>query len=56
MPPIFTLRPILGTVRTWHRRAASRRMLAGMDARGLRDIGLSPGNASFEARKPFWKP
>ena len=56
MPPIPALRPILGALRAWHRRAASRRLLAGMDARGLHDIGLSPGSASFEARKPFWKP
>jgi uncharacterized protein YjiS (DUF1127 family) len=53
----MTLHPalLLQLMRTWHRNAVSRRTLAGMSPRELRDIGLSPGMAAFEAAKPFWK-
>ena len=36
-------------------RSRERRVLASMDARGLRDIGLTPAQAGAEARKPFWR-
>ena len=36
-------------------RSRERRALASMDARGLRDIGLTPYEAGVEARKPFWQ-
>ncbi len=36
-------------------RSRERRMLAGLDARGLRDIGVTPYEAGIEARKPFWR-
>lgn len=36
-----------------HRR--QRRDLAELDAERLSDIGVSPGNARAEVRKPFWK-
>ncbi|MCC7283526.1 MAG: DUF1127 domain-containing protein [Acetobacteraceae bacterium] len=55
MNPIQTGHLILDAVRTWHRRSTSRRMLAQMGERELRDIGLAPGDASFEARKRFWE-
>jgi uncharacterized protein YjiS (DUF1127 family) len=56
MNTIPTARTLVATLRAWHQRASSRRMLAAMDARGLRDIGISPGMADAEARKPFWRP
>jgi uncharacterized protein YjiS (DUF1127 family) len=46
---------LLEPMRTWHRNAVSRRALAAMGERELRDIGLSPRVAAFEAAKPFWK-
>ncbi|MBM3556749.1 MAG: DUF1127 domain-containing protein [Alphaproteobacteria bacterium] len=39
----------------YRNRAVGRRLLAAMDDRMLRDIGLSRGNAQMEADKPFWK-
>lgn len=36
-------------------RARERRILAGLDARELRDIGITPYEAGMEARKPFWR-
>lgn len=41
---------------TWRARSRARRELAGIDAATLRDAGISPGAASFEAAQPFWQP
>lgn len=41
---------------TWQARSRARRDLAGIDAATLRDAGISPGTASFEAAQPFWQP
>ena len=40
---------------TWRQRARERHELAQLDARSLRDLGLSPGDIQFEANKPFWR-
>jgi uncharacterized protein YjiS (DUF1127 family) len=40
--------------RAWHR-ARTRRLLAEMTARELRDIGVTPSDAEAEANKPFWR-
>jgi uncharacterized protein YjiS (DUF1127 family) len=42
-------------VATWRRRANERRELANLDARTIRDLGLSTGEIQFEASKPFWR-
>lgn len=47
---------VVGTVARWHHRAQQRRQLAALDARMLRDIGVSQAAAAEEARKPFWRP
>lgn len=39
----------------WRQRAEMRRALALMDARSLRDAGISPAAAAFESGKPFWQ-
>lgn len=39
----------------WRERTAARRCLAGMDARSLRDAGISPAAAAYESGKPFWQ-
>lgn len=36
-------------------RSRERRVLAGLDARELCDIGVTAYEAGVEARKPFWK-
>lgn len=43
------------TLAVWRQRAEARRSLALMDARSLRDAGVSPMAASYEASKPFWE-
>ena len=40
----------------WFRRARSRREIALLDERTIRDLGLAPGQMKFEADKPFWRP
>ena len=46
---------IAGLVDAWTERRRSRADLAQLDARLLRDIGLTPSEASGEAAVPFWK-
>jgi uncharacterized protein YjiS (DUF1127 family) len=43
-------------VRLWRERSAVRRYLGDMDARSLRDAGISPAAAAYESGKPFWRP
>ena len=43
-------------LRLWRERTVARRHLAAMDARSLRDAGISPAAAAFECGKPFWLP
>lgn len=46
---------LAGMLARWQRRLQEREQLARIDERGLRDIGLSPAEARFEANKPFWR-
>lgn len=39
----------------WWQRLRSRYELESLGAESLRDIGLSSGEAKFEASKPFWR-
>jgi uncharacterized protein YjiS (DUF1127 family) len=39
----------------WRERVQIRRALAQMDARSLRDAGISPAAAAYESGKPFWE-
>ena len=53
-------RPSLGariatTLTLWRERTAARRYLAELDARSLRDAGISPAAAAYESGKPFWE-
>lgn len=41
--------------RLWLRRARTRRALAELDERLLRDVGLDPMTARAEASLPFWR-
>lgn len=43
------------TLHVWRRRAQSRRQLARLNERDLRDIGLTPVDAWHELAKPFWR-
>ena len=49
-------RPGLGAlVRVWLERIRARRELARVDDRSLRELGISPGLAHYEASRPFWQ-
>ena len=49
-------RPALGAqVRVWLERIRARRELARVDERSLRELGISPGLAHYEASRPFWQ-
>ena len=43
-------------VKLWRERSTARRYLGDMDARSLRDAGISPAAAAYESGKPFWRP
>ena len=43
------------TLQLWRERKAARRHLAEMDARSLRDAGISPAAAAYESGKSFWQ-
>jgi uncharacterized protein YjiS (DUF1127 family) len=43
-------------LRLWRCRMQLRDELASLDARSLRDLGLSPASVEAELRKPFWRP
>jgi uncharacterized protein YjiS (DUF1127 family) len=43
-------------LRTWLERIRARRALARIDARSLREAGISPVLAEYEANRPFWQP
>ena len=47
---------LAATLRRWRERSAARRYLAAMDARSLRDAGISPAAAAYESGKSFWQP
>ncbi len=44
----------LRTLLTWQERDRQRHALAQLDARMLKDIGLSRAEVDLELRKPFW--
>jgi uncharacterized protein YjiS (DUF1127 family) len=46
----------LRTVSLWRERSRHRLALDALDARTLRDIGLSRADVRREARKWFWRP
>jgi uncharacterized protein YjiS (DUF1127 family) len=43
------------TLELWRQRRDMRRSLAQMDARSLRDAGISPAAAAYESGKAFWQ-
>ena len=50
-----TLAAFAQTARTWSFRARTRRALRGLTPRMLDDVGIEPGEARYEASKPFWR-
>lgn len=54
-PPYRATSQVRGLIALWYGRWSSRRQLARMDDRMLRDIGLGPRQQGREVRKPFWR-
>ncbi len=52
---LAVFRRVVRTLRLWSERSAERRVLAGMEAHRLRDIGKSRTDVLREARKWFWE-
>jgi|RhiMetdeSRZDD1v2_1073273.scaffolds.fasta_scaffold00227_25 uncharacterized protein YjiS (DUF1127 family) len=50
-----SVRAGLRLVALWRERARQRHALASLDARLLRDIGITPYDAACECNKPFWR-
>lgn len=48
-------RRIAATLALWRARSRLRGALAQVDARSLRDAGITPSQAAFEANQPFWR-
>jgi uncharacterized protein YjiS (DUF1127 family) len=42
-------------LRLWLRRARTRRDISQLDSCTIRDLGISPSQMVFEAKKPFWR-
>ena len=49
------MKKIVDTVREWLRRSSERHVLAGLNDRQLRDIGLDRQLVQSEVTKPFWR-
>lgn len=54
--PLMIWRRVTTRLKLWRERIVVRRHLATMDARSLREAGLSPAAAAFESGKSFWQP
>jgi uncharacterized protein YjiS (DUF1127 family) len=50
-----TLARAVDTVLNWHERVKSRRVLAALDDRMLRDVGIDHATARREVERPFWQ-
>lgn len=55
-PHTSVMRRMAATLALWRERRMARRYLAAMDARSLRDAGISPAAAAYESGKSFWQP
>jgi uncharacterized protein YjiS (DUF1127 family) len=45
---------VAATWGSWRKRIHVRSLLARIDARTLRDVGIDPVAAQYEATRPFW--
>lgn len=51
----LALLSVLAVIGAWAERRRQRRALAELPPHLLRDVGIAPGDAWAEARKPFWR-
>ena len=52
---LLNLHRVALAVDLWRERRRSRAQLARLTLHQLKDIGVTPGEALFEMRKPFWR-
>ena len=55
LPPRPSLWRAVEMVQLWHERMKSRRVLAALDDRMLRDVGIDQATARRESGAPFWR-
>ncbi len=55
LPRLPLHRRLLARFGLWRERARTRAALAQVDERSLRDAGIAPAQAAFEASQPFWR-
>jgi uncharacterized protein YjiS (DUF1127 family) len=53
--PAAAVQGVLGKIGAAWRRRRSRNLLSQLDDYMLKDIGITPAEAQFEAHKPFWR-
>ena len=53
--PQRPLARVVETIRQWRRRTEERAALSRMSAADLRDFGVTPAEAQWEASQPFWR-
>ena len=54
--PVGWIKTIWAVLREWQTRVESRRHIRELDARLLRDIGVTRAEIESEIAKPFWRP
>ncbi|MEQ8604599.1 MAG: DUF1127 domain-containing protein [Marivibrio sp.] len=54
--PVGWIAMLWAALRRWQERAESRSHIRELDARLLRDIGVSRAEIESEIAKPFWRP
>jgi uncharacterized protein YjiS (DUF1127 family) len=54
-PLAGTFTAFANVLHLWRQRAHDRQEIAKLDARSLRDLGLTESAVRFEANKPFWR-
>ena len=56
VPTLVTVvRTVIDVLILWQQRSNESKHLAEMDARMLKDIGMSTAQVRWEAAKPFWR-
>jgi len=54
--PVGLIAKLWALLRSWQERIESRRHIRELDARLLRDIGVTRAEIDSEIAKPFWRP
>ena len=55
LDPVGWMTRLVETIHTWNQRHKTRRQFAEVEARILRDVGISEAQRFIEINKPFWE-